>query len=162
MATPLTPIQAKVLIAQSIQFLARQCDGAVKRDDVGYNGRDAEFGHRLAALDPADWSPRQLHAAWRIIRKYHRQLAYIDVDPLTLPEPPKPVPPSAARRVVRADDGWHLSFPYDAAMVDEVKAFFPIRQFVKLDAATKYWLIPAGDEPRVRTFVMNHPGFAME
>lgn len=152
------PRLAQVMIIQAVQFLAGQCDGAVKRDDVGFNGRDARYGHFLAGLD--GWSPKQLHDAWRIIRRYHRQLAYINIDPLTIPEPPKPVPAAvAAKRAVRADDGWHLSFPYDAGLVDEVKAFFPIRRFV---GDGKYWLIPAGDEPRLRMFVMNHPGFVIE
>lgn len=73
-----------------LRILARVCDGAHARDDVGFDGADASFGHRLAACDTL--TPFELSWGKRACFKYHRQLgeAFIEkLTKLTLEEPPQ-------------------------------------------------------------------------
>ena len=55
-----------------LQILSGVCDGAVTRDDLGFNGTDSHFGKSLAAQDSL--SPKQLACALKILRKYRKQL----------------------------------------------------------------------------------------
>ena len=51
-------------------------DGATLRNDIGFNGADAAFGHSLAAAAQIGWSQKQAQAAKRLVKKYHRQLPH--------------------------------------------------------------------------------------
>lgn len=75
-------------LKQAVDTLAGVCDGAIKRDDAGYNGPDARFGHLLAFLDLEAWPPSAFHKAWSMLRKYRRQLAQAGICYDDLPEPP--------------------------------------------------------------------------
>lgn len=70
-AIPMPPEQIAAVHA-SLRFLAGMCDGALRRDDVGFNGTDARFGHSLANNERLT----QNAAKWgrKILRKYHRQV----------------------------------------------------------------------------------------
>jgi len=61
-----------VEIQEQLRILAGLCDGAVRRDDIGFNRYDAPVGHTLAA--EANLTPRQAALGRRLLRKYHRQL----------------------------------------------------------------------------------------
>jgi SWI/SNF-related matrix-associated actin-dependent regulator 1 of chromatin subfamily A len=66
-ALKMTP-ERIALVHAAVRELAGWCDGAVTRDDAGYNGTDARIGHNLAAR-PA-LSPKAAALAKFIIRKY--------------------------------------------------------------------------------------------
>lgn len=59
-------------VHNNLRMLAGVCDGAAEKDDMGFNGLDAPFGHNLAAQ--ASLSAKQAIAARKMIKKYHRQL----------------------------------------------------------------------------------------
>ena len=59
-------------VHQALRMLAGVCDGAVARDDMGFNGKDTKIGHRLAEC--ANLTPKQAALGRKIVRKYHRQL----------------------------------------------------------------------------------------
>lgn len=67
---PAAPDSDVVLAA--LRRIAGACDGAQAKDNSGFNGFDASFGQRLAAL--ARLTDKQSTAAKRMLRKYHRQL----------------------------------------------------------------------------------------
>lgn len=59
-------------VHRCLQILAGVCDGAVARDNCGFNGCDAHIGHSLAAAPRL--SPKQAALGAKIITKYKRQL----------------------------------------------------------------------------------------
>lgn len=55
-----------------LRALSSMCDGAVTEDGAGFNKLDSSFGKKLASL--SDLSDRQYNAAWKMCRKYRRQV----------------------------------------------------------------------------------------
>lgn len=74
------------LLRRALRHLAADCDHAHDIDGVGFSKFDATFGHRLAAL--AAWTPRQTIAAWRLARRYRRQLEEAGIPFDRIPVPP--------------------------------------------------------------------------
>lgn len=74
--TPLKTLKIAVL------SLAERCDGAVRKDGTGFNKRDAEFGHALAARIERgeEISPDLAREALKVLKKYARQLLSIGID----------------------------------------------------------------------------------
>ena len=72
-------IQSK-LIKSAILFLSNSCDGAHAIDGIGFNGVDTEYGNSLAQAikQYGGLTPKQEFHAWRICRKYWRQLRKAD------------------------------------------------------------------------------------
>ena len=64
------------LITSAVAFLASQCDGSHENDKAGFNKVDSEFGHSLAQIikQAGSLSFGQEYAAWKMCRKYWRQL----------------------------------------------------------------------------------------
>lgn len=60
------------LILSALRHLSSLCDGATTQDGQGFNGTDSEFGHQLARQQTL--STRQAYSAWKMLRKYWRQL----------------------------------------------------------------------------------------
>lgn len=56
----------------ALRMLSGMCDGAKEQDGMGFNKLDTAFGHKLASL--ADLSDAQYFAAYKMVRKYKRQL----------------------------------------------------------------------------------------
>jgi ribonuclease HI len=71
-----TPALVRAVL-DGLRYLAGACDGARKRDSVGFNRFDSELGHRLAGKE--ELKPGELSAARTILRKYFGQLQ--DYDP---------------------------------------------------------------------------------
>lgn len=67
----LSPEQVEA-IHEGLRILAGMCDGAVAKDGCGFNARDTDFGHSLAASPSL--SQKQALAARRMIVLYQRQL----------------------------------------------------------------------------------------
>ena len=61
-----------VAMRAALRQLAGNCDGARTVDEAGFSKFDAEFGKSLAYADR--WSPKQVLAAARMVRKYRRQV----------------------------------------------------------------------------------------
>lgn len=63
-------------LEKALIYLAGRCDGAIKQDGQGFNGRDTEFGHSLAdqILRGRTLSPKQRSAAERMVKTYKKQL----------------------------------------------------------------------------------------
>lgn len=106
-------------LKRAVAELAARCDGAHSLDGQGYNRYDADFGRRLAEKPEAAWSDRERRAAWEMLRKYRGQLAQYGIDYDEIPEPPEPERPP--RQVDLVDGEFHLTFPYDRAVVNAVK-----------------------------------------
>lgn len=61
--------------SEALATLAGVCDGAVRRDDVGFNAHDAATGHGLATrASIAGLTDGEWRFAARLLRKYHRQV----------------------------------------------------------------------------------------
>ena len=56
-----------------MRLLAMRCDGAVVRDEAGFNKFDASFGRSLAA-QTKDYSAKQFACAKKFATFYRRQL----------------------------------------------------------------------------------------
>lgn len=69
---PAMPEEQKAAVHHCLQILAGMCDGALKRDEAGFNGSDTRYGKFLASLDKL--SDRQAEIGLKIVPKYHRQL----------------------------------------------------------------------------------------
>lgn len=60
-------------VAEGLTYLANDCDGAKKRDGVGFNKFDTDLGHRLAAKQSL--STNEFAVGRRLLRRYITQLA---------------------------------------------------------------------------------------
>ena len=125
---------------EAVRVLAIQdYDGAVVKNDVGFNAFDSPRGAALAAIPESAWTPAQKYSAWKMLRKYRGQLASagIDYDQLPVPVAPK------QERVVKLKNGrqdyLEIVFPYNAEIVNAVRAL-PSRRF---DPVSKSWSVPA-------------------
>ena len=60
-------------VLKALQILAgNDPDFAGVRNNIGFNGRDTEFGHSLASQ--AHLSPKQREYGKKLLRKYHKQI----------------------------------------------------------------------------------------
>lgn len=115
-------------------------DHAAQVNDIGFNKFDGRFGHTLADLPFERWTPRHLYAAWKMLKKYHRQLESIGLWPL--PEPPQiGAVEENPNRILVTNDGkfFVIQFPYNPTLVATVKTL-PERKF---DAHAKWWTVVA-------------------
>lgn len=76
------------LLKQAVEALAGVCDGALLRDDQGFDGTDTRAGHLYAFLPLDAWPLCAFHRAWHWTKKYHRQLEAMQLDCTSLQEPP--------------------------------------------------------------------------
>lgn len=68
----LTPVLRNA-IAEGLAYLASDCDGARKRDGIGFDKFDTDLGHRLANKDLL--TDTDFAVSRRLLRRYHTQLA---------------------------------------------------------------------------------------
>ena len=131
-------------------------DRARKENEVGFNARDTEFGHRLAGSDPHGWSPKMIEIAFKMARTYSRtQLRGLGIDwsrPYVATEAAteawrKGSNPAIARVVLgknsRGEEGMVFEFTYSAAHVASLKAarawFMPERTTRGAGAVSAWW-----------------------
>jgi ribonuclease HI len=69
----ITPVLRNA-VTEGLTYLANDCDGAKKRDGVGFNKFDTDLGHRLAAKQSL--SINEFAVGRRLLRRYTAQLAY--------------------------------------------------------------------------------------
>lgn len=152
----------------AVKYLAGNCDGAAKRDDIGFNRMHAPLGHKLAETDFRQWSDRQLWAARKMLETYkNTQLAFVwPLMPPLPPEPPKNPyeaardkeyvewkrrrepnwqPPAKFRRLALVENNGaqyvKLEQNYDEHLIHQIKNL-PQRRFVEDKAGEKYWVVP--------------------
>lgn len=134
MSSPvLTPGTPEATIVQAVQFLAGRCNYAMSLDGAGFNRYDAEFGHSIADKSFLyRLSPAQLRAIHKVMGKYQAQLAQAgitlptqaELETSLLATPSSSlVPPPAGTLDLDPGTGQVLvTFPYDPAKVEQVKA----------------------------------------
>ena len=66
----------KQAVIRGLKYLASLCDGAHRRDGIGFNRYDAEFGHMLASKPQL--SPRDVASGRRLLLRYQKQLTGFD------------------------------------------------------------------------------------
>lgn len=66
----------KRAVSAGLKYLATLCDGAQRRDGIGFNSYDADFGHSLAAKP--DLSPREVASGRRLLLRYQKQIVKFD------------------------------------------------------------------------------------
>ncbi|GCE32014.1 hypothetical protein KDA_74980 [Dictyobacter alpinus] len=100
-------------LKHAVEALAGVCDGALMRDDQGFDGTDTRAGHLYAYLPLDAWPLSIFHRAWRWTKKYHRQLGEMQIDCSALPEPP--VFEGEDRQIALHPDGtgFFVIFPND-------------------------------------------------
>jgi ATP-dependent DNA helicase DinG len=78
-------IDATRNLGDAVRALAGRCDWAATQDGVGFNGVDADFGHKMAEVPFERWSERQYAAVHRMLAKYAKQLRGYGIDYAALP-----------------------------------------------------------------------------
>ena len=68
----ITPV-LRSAVAEGLTYLANDCDGARKRDGIGFDKFDTEIGHRLARKESL--SDNEFAVGRRLLRRYVTQLA---------------------------------------------------------------------------------------
>ncbi len=68
---PQTPTTA---IPDAVRYLASVCDGAVKRDGLGFASDHVAYGHWLARLPLDHWGPDEYRHGRTIVTLYRKQL----------------------------------------------------------------------------------------
>lgn len=72
-------------LQQALQALSNVCDNAQEKDGSGFNKFDSSFGKYWALKLKLDMY--EAHAAWKMLRKYTKQLSGLGVDYNAIPEP---------------------------------------------------------------------------
>jgi hypothetical protein len=87
--TTSTPLSTREALWRAAAVLTgRDADHAAYRNDVGWDGQDTKWGHRVVeTLSPAEWSDEIAADAYATLRKYRAQLASAGIDYDSLPRP---------------------------------------------------------------------------
>lgn len=142
---------------RAVNALANVDDHARSLDGCGFSKFDTDFGRSLAERRPESWSPRMAHAAWRMLRRYRRQLSTYGIDYGSIPEPPDPRKPETPAEYRKPDSAGPrpaatpgssgrvsfeagqlaVRFPYSAGLVQKMREI-PGRAW---DSAAKAWRV---------------------
>ena len=128
-------------ISNALLSLSSVCDGAMKHDDCGFNGRDAAFGRVMAqrVINQEPLTPKMLRACGRMLQTYRNtQLrgmelptfadvqAYLDASVTPAPRAPR-TPASAPQQsgaLTLAGNQILITFPYNAVLVKQVRQLY--------------------------------------
>lgn len=141
-------------IIHATRCIASNCDGAIEKDGMGFDGTDTHFGRALASIPDEQWTPSMLYDAWVMLRKYRAQLLNdhnVDYDSLPVPMDTGEDGRAQARAVLKAeklrslrkvafiDGNFSVAFPYDAAIHERIKGInYNLRRW---DGQEKRWMI---------------------
>lgn len=89
MNTPANSLSQFEAIHAAVSAIAAQCDGAITRDGIGFNGQDTKFGSRAAEIPVSEWTNAIASEVYDMLRTYRGQLSElgIEYDSLTNPDP---------------------------------------------------------------------------
>lgn len=150
---PVTDSEVRLALHARVRALAGVCDGARSRDGVGFNGRDAPWGGRLAESEPDRWSLSCVGLVRKMLTTYQDALAAAGLPMSSVPllqgenealaewqERKDKQKTMGKGQVVKFKGSWvRVIFPYDAEIVAQVKQVpYGSRQF---DPAGKEWQI---------------------
>lgn len=144
--------QTITLLQKATRYLSSVCDGALAKDDQGFNGVDSPFGKSLAEQET--WTLKQAKAAQKMLRKYRGQIEKAGFDAQAMFEAKFEVPPAApkpqaplTKRVTNSKKKASIEgnlirvdFPFDWDTVALIKSI-PGRRFHG-DTYPKYWTVP--------------------
>jgi SNF2 family DNA or RNA helicase len=120
---------------KAVSALAAVCDGALARDFVGFNGQDAKFGRRVAAMPVSEWNAELAAEVSRMLPTYRNQLMDHDIDLGTIKL--APISEShdvySARDIARQAEYKRKNAPYVKITGNVVKVFnsFSIKNELK-------------------------------
>ena len=115
----------------------RDSDHATDLNGVGYNGMDGMFARSL--LDHSRWSYKQAAAAYKMIRKYKKQLRSYGIDYDSIPVPAEPIKPEVPLRISKEISSPIASFDETLPLFDMIKShydFKPLNDPIKIYGAT--------------------------
>ncbi len=69
------PQPPSTAIPEGVRYLASVCDGAIKRDGLGFASDHVAYGHWLARLPLDQWGPDEYRHGRTIVRVYADQLS---------------------------------------------------------------------------------------
>lgn len=144
------------LIHSAARALAGQCDGAVRRDDTGFNGPDSTFGHTVAQLPADALSDEAAVAALAMLKKYHKQLTGLGVDLSQVAAAPTAGAQTGMRslRTVTYEEGLLLlRFAYDVDLQQKLKAKVAGARWSQ---EHRCWTAPPGRLKQVTEFAEQH------
>lgn len=144
--------KTRSMVSDAIHRMLDRCDGAATQDGVGFNGWDRKFVDDVTARGDKTWTPKQVAALHKMLKKYRGQLSDLGVDyalilPVELLEaairvPGSPMPASVLQqrkvRIDRVGDKIALTFPYLPQLVAKVREISG-REW---DGTRKSWLVP--------------------
>jgi len=78
--------EAAAILKDACSRLSAVCDGAMTRDDHGFNKPDQSFGNYIAWVDPSEWDAETCHVVRNMLTKYRGQLEAYGVDVDALPK----------------------------------------------------------------------------
>lgn len=144
-------------IQDAVLFLYRHCDGASSEDNVGFNGRDVQFGHSLAIQieNKIPLTERQLLSAYKMLKTYrHTQLEpnglYLPYDEeleveIRNRDENKKINDEVSRKVKIVRENIRVFFNYDEKILSIVKSIRPKGAFKTLiedGKEVKFWTFP--------------------
>ena len=68
-------------IPEAVRYLASVCDGAIKRDGLGFRSDHVAYGHWLARLPIEQWGPDEYRHGQTIVTVYRTQLRLAGLTP---------------------------------------------------------------------------------
>jgi superfamily II DNA or RNA helicase len=132
-------------IHNALKSLSGVCDGATSEDKAGFNSFDSNFGKTLAHAPKLTFG--QAKAAYKMLKKYQKQLSTLGVDYSSIPEPKpeqsKEIPePSLKKADLSSDERIQITFKTEKSefyeLLGKIKEI-PGRRF---DGKTKTWNAP--------------------
>jgi hypothetical protein len=105
------------ILKEAVNALGRVCDGALEKDDQGFDGSDTRAGHLYAFLPLCAWPLSAFHRVWGWTKKYHRQLELMQIDCASLPEPPLFEGEDRQIALLPDNTGFFVIFPYDEEII---------------------------------------------
>lgn len=142
----------KDTVRNALERLLSVCDGAVDDDGMGFNGFDSGFARDLNSK--RDWTYKQEKAAYKMLRKYRKQLSSfgIDYDNLKFENEKEDKSKKELKKVDYKGDGFvSIKFDYKKEYVESVKNI----DGRSYDSSNKQWIVPINSTtiPQIRSFV---------
>lgn len=133
-------------ILNAVQVLASVCDGAHSRDHQGFNGYDAQYAKILLSKT---WTDRDSYNAWRMLKKYRKQLASLGINYDDLVPPAQYVQDAVIKPKFHERWGSLLMPMQGRISKEDFSKYVSIHRELgfKFDGETKAWYMKKADLP---------------